>query len=285
MLHNSPNHDITRHIKGSLPSNTETNSNQDGKAQCQSISLHNGKELHEVTKETAKVKEKEVEGIIEEILDKVNKFIFHADFAVLDIEANRRPFLATSGTLIDIKKGIIEEILDKVNKFIFHADFAVLDIEANRRPFLATSGTLIDIKKDLEVVKILDLLNNLNSKRVEHLEMPTPSKVLKPPIEEPPMIGLKPFRDHLCDAYLGKSDTLPVIISSSLSYVHRMSFGLYNASATFQRCMIAIFTDMINNFLEVFMDNFSVYRNSFDECLNSLSNVLKRYKDTNFVLN
>ncbi|PIM99261.1 DNA-directed DNA polymerase [Handroanthus impetiginosus] len=65
----------------------------------------------------------------------------------------------------------------------------------------------------------------------------------------------------------------------------RIPFGLCNAPATFQRCMMAIFTDMIENFLEVFMDDFSIYGNSFDECLNNLSSALKRYKDTNLVLN
>ncbi|GKA17584.1 ribonuclease H-like domain-containing protein [Tanacetum coccineum] len=37
----------------------------------------------------------------------------------------------------------------------------------------------------------------------------------------------------------------------------RMPFGLCNAPATFQRCMTAIFHDMVKDFMEVFMDNFS----------------------------
>ncbi|GJZ78831.1 reverse transcriptase domain-containing protein [Tanacetum coccineum] len=39
----------------------------------------------------------------------------------------------------------------------------------------------------------------------------------------------------------------------------RMSFGLCNAPATFQRCMMAIFHDMVEDFMEVFMDDFSVF--------------------------
>ncbi|KAJ9547271.1 hypothetical protein OSB04_019814 [Centaurea solstitialis] len=50
----------------------------------------------------------------------------------------------------------------------------------------------------------------------------------------------------------------------------RMPFGLCNAPATFQRCMTAIFQDMIENCMEVFMDDFSVFGNSFDDCLSSL---------------
>ncbi|GKD27373.1 reverse transcriptase domain-containing protein, partial [Tanacetum coccineum] len=37
----------------------------------------------------------------------------------------------------------------------------------------------------------------------------------------------------------------------------RMPFGLCNAPATFQRCMLAIFHDMIEESIEVFMDDFS----------------------------
>ncbi|GKF42633.1 reverse transcriptase domain-containing protein [Tanacetum coccineum] len=43
----------------------------------------------------------------------------------------------------------------------------------------------------------------------------------------------------------------------------RMPFGLCNAPGTFQRCMMAIFHDMIEKTMEVFMDDFSVFGNSF----------------------
>ena len=39
----------------------------------------------------------------------------------------------------------------------------------------------------------------------------------------------------------------------------RMSFGLCNAPASFQRCMMSIFSKMIEEMMEVFMDDFSVY--------------------------
>jgi hypothetical protein len=55
----------------------------------------------------------------------------------------------------------------------------------------------------------------------------------------------------------------------------RMPFGLCNASATFQRCMNAIFVDYIEKIMGVFMDDFSVYGNSFDNCLFNLNKVLQ----------
>ncbi|GJS17569.1 reverse transcriptase domain-containing protein [Tanacetum coccineum] len=56
----------------------------------------------------------------------------------------------------------------------------------------------------------------------------------------------------------------------------RMPFGLCNAPGTFQRCMMAIFHDMIEKTMEVFMDDFSVFGDSFDSCLSNLEKMLKR---------
>nr|GFA37034.1 DNA-directed DNA polymerase [Tanacetum cinerariifolium] len=54
---------------------------------------------------------------------------------------------------------------------------------------------------------------------------------------------------------------------------------------TFQRCMMALFHDMIEKTMEVFMDDFSVFGNSFQSCLSYLEKMLKRCKDTNLCLN
>ncbi|GJR92726.1 reverse transcriptase domain-containing protein [Tanacetum coccineum] len=64
-----------------------------------------------------------------------------------------------------------------------------------------------------------------------------------------------------------------------------MPFGLCNAPGTFQRCMMAIFHDMIEKTMEVFMDDFSVFGNSFSTCLSNLERMLKRCEDTNLALN
>ncbi|GJV43695.1 reverse transcriptase domain-containing protein [Tanacetum coccineum] len=65
----------------------------------------------------------------------------------------------------------------------------------------------------------------------------------------------------------------------------RMPFGLCNAPGTFQRCMMAIFHDMIEKTMEVFMDDFSVFGSSFSTCLTHLEKMLKRCEDTNLALN
>ncbi|XP_071702765.1 uncharacterized protein [Rutidosis leptorrhynchoides] len=65
----------------------------------------------------------------------------------------------------------------------------------------------------------------------------------------------------------------------------RMPFGLCNAPGTFQRCMMAIFHDMIEGSMEVFMDDFSVFGDSFDSCLSNLERMLIRCEESNLVLN
>ena len=55
----------------------------------------------------------------------------------------------------------------------------------------------------------------------------------------------------------------------------RMSFGLCNAPATFQRCMTAIFSDFLGDSLEVYMDVFSIFGNNFESCLARLTKILE----------
>nr|GEY01419.1 reverse transcriptase domain-containing protein [Tanacetum cinerariifolium] len=54
---------------------------------------------------------------------------------------------------------------------------------------------------------------------------------------------------------------------------------------SWHRCMMAIFHDMIEKTMEVFMDDFFVFGNSFQSCLSHLERMLKRYEDTNLCLN
>nr|GFA02321.1 reverse transcriptase domain-containing protein [Tanacetum cinerariifolium] len=65
----------------------------------------------------------------------------------------------------------------------------------------------------------------------------------------------------------------------------RMPFGLCNAPRTFQRCMLAIFHDMVEKTIEVFMDDFSVFGNSFETCLSRLDKMLQRCEDAKLCLN
>nr|GEW29272.1 hypothetical protein [Tanacetum cinerariifolium] len=121
----------------------------------------------------------------------------------------------------------------------------------------------------------------------------------KSSIEEPPDLELKDLPSHLEYAYLEGADKLPVIIAKNLKVdeksplkdqekttftypygtfaYQRMPFRLYNAPETFQSCMMAIFLDMIEKTIEVFMDDFLVFGDSFLSCLSHLDTMLQRF--------
>ena len=65
----------------------------------------------------------------------------------------------------------------------------------------------------------------------------------------------------------------------------RMPFGLCNAPATFQRCMLSIFSDLVERIMEVYIDDITVYGGSFEKCLINLETVLHRCIKKNLVLN
>ena len=65
----------------------------------------------------------------------------------------------------------------------------------------------------------------------------------------------------------------------------RMSVRICNAAATFQRCMMYIFHDIVQDFVEVFIDDFSFFGKCFEVCLWYVNKVLARSEDTNLVLN
>ena len=65
----------------------------------------------------------------------------------------------------------------------------------------------------------------------------------------------------------------------------RMPFGFCNAPATFQICMMFMFSDLVKEVMEIFMDDFSVYGSNFERCLKNLETVLQRCQNKNLALN
>lgn len=59
------------------------------------------------------------------------------------------------------------------------------------------------------------------------------------------------------------------------------SFGIMQCSSNIQRVVLGIFSDLIHDCVEVYMDDFIVYGNSFEEALENLENVLLRCKEAN----
>ena len=184
-------------------------------------------------------------GVIEDILVKVGKFIFPADFIVLDMEEDKdipiilgRPFLATGRALIDVQKGELklrvneEEVTFNVFKAMRYPEptescFAIDVMEEGieqqiTKPVDALEASLtlsgeLDNEDELieEVLKWLDSFEPNNRKYYEKLGESDLKPI--PSTERPPTLELKELPDHLRYAFLGEAETLPVIVSSSLS--------------------------------------------------------------------
>nr|GEY46983.1 reverse transcriptase domain-containing protein [Tanacetum cinerariifolium] len=124
------------------------------------------------------------------------------------------------------------------------------------------------------------------------------AKTVKSFVDEPPEVKLKDLPPHLEYAFLECDNMLPIIIAKELgdeeksalikvlkSHKRAIAWKLSDIQGTFQMCMLAIFHDMVEKTMEVFMDNFSVFGNSFENCVSRLDKMLQRCKDTNLSLN
>ena len=181
-------------------------------------------------------------GVIEDVLVKVDKFIFLADFIVLDMEEDKeipitlgRPFLATGRAMIDVQQGKLklrvqdDEVKFNVYEAVRHptysdACFMIKTVEA----IMSSQNGLTDpLETSLvhseseelgeevkEYMKWMDSFHPNRRKYYEPLGKNTQTPV--PSFEQPPKIEKKPLPSHLRYAYLGDASTLPMIISASL---------------------------------------------------------------------
>ncbi|XP_062080324.1 uncharacterized protein LOC133785081 [Humulus lupulus] len=186
-------------------------------------------------------------GKIEDVLVKVDKFIFPADFIVLDYEADRkipiilgRPFLATGRTLIDVQKGeLTMRVQDEQVTFNVFKDMRFPD-KVKECSVVSVVDSLVSKELESNFDDPLERLLMFDShaededeylawleassqglhtrKHFESLELSSKSITApKPSMEEPPELELKALPSHLRYAYLGKSFTLLVIVSAELS--------------------------------------------------------------------
>ena len=154
-----------------------------------------------------------------------------------------RPFFATARTLIDVEKGEIklrvngDEVVFNMKKALkyprdttdcFRVDMLdeviqeTTDSCAIKEPFEAAllGVSELENEKVCECKKLLEATPpySSSSRQFELLEMDSrPNSSLKPSVERAPILELKPLPSHLEYAYLGESETLPIIISSSLT--------------------------------------------------------------------
>ncbi|XP_070055258.1 uncharacterized protein [Nicotiana tomentosiformis] len=187
-------------------------------------------------------------GILDNVLVQVGKFVFPADFVILDCQVDEeipiilgRPFLATGRGLIDCETGELkmrlnnEEIIFNVPQSMRRpSEFANCSLVEAVDVILQEEDGTLNVKDPLEAC-----LMNLEEMEGEGLEEwvmalegqgfwkrepqfeplrleERETSPAKPSIEKPPQLDLKPLPAHLRYAFLGPNSTLPVIISSGL---------------------------------------------------------------------
>ncbi|GJS68803.1 reverse transcriptase domain-containing protein [Tanacetum coccineum] len=176
-------------------------------------------------------------GIAEDVFVKVGKFNFSADFVVVDYVVDPRvplilgrPFLRMTCALIDVYA--CEEYAQEVLVF--------LDSSTSRNPtpsldpILSTSSPLSHLLRKGDLLLLEKLLND------------DPSSPLL--LKELMFDDLKEDEKILIDPQDQEKTTFTCPYGT-FAY-RRMSFGLCNAPGTFQRCIMAIFHDMIEETME-----------------------------------
>ncbi|KAI3461656.1 hypothetical protein Pfo_018319 [Paulownia fortunei] len=273
-------------------------------------------------------------AIVEDVLVKVDKFIFPVDFVVLDMEEDQeillildRSFLAMGHALIDEAIGdttIQEQIISpELKVFPEYLRYEFLGANNTYPIIISASLSLLEVEKLLRILRehkstigwsISDLKGISLSIVIHKILM---KESYKPSIEHQRRLNLAlkevirnevlkwlnariiyaisdsswvsptvtswrvcidyrklnkatrkdhfplPFIDQMLDRLAGKQHSYATMVLFSF---RRTLFGLCNAPATFQRCMMEIFHDMMENIMEIFMDDFSVFGSSFDLC-------------------
>nr|GEV96718.1 reverse transcriptase domain-containing protein [Tanacetum cinerariifolium] len=236
-------------------------------------------------------------GVVEDVYVKVGSFHFSADFVVVDFDANPRVPLILRRSLLTIERALIDVFEDELTLRV------------------GKEATTFNLD---QTSRYSPNYSDMMAKRIDVIDM-----ACEEYSQEVLEVELKDLPPHLEYSFLKGDDKFPVIIAKDLSVeekttlitvlnhtsepslgnslisrekttftcpygtfaYRRMPFGLCNAPGTFQRCMMEIFHDKIEKTFKVFMDEFSVFGNSFQSCLSHLERMLKRCEDTNLCLN
>nr|XP_027122274.1 uncharacterized protein LOC113739242 [Coffea arabica] len=199
------------------------------------------------------------EGVVEDVLVKVNEFIFPANFYIVDTNDDHsvnsavlllgRPFMSTARTKIDVHKGTLSVEFDgeTITFNIFDAmkypddtesvnyagitnsivqDHLEQNFREDKLEFVLqqsktnTNMESEDEKDTIEAIMSLHSLPALLDRSIDSfLPLPTSNKRILPSVEQAPELELKELPTHLKYAYLGGHNTLPVIIANDLTAV------------------------------------------------------------------
>nr|GEV74462.1 reverse transcriptase domain-containing protein [Tanacetum cinerariifolium] len=183
----------------------------------------------------------------------------------------------TSPTLTPLKNS--DFLLEEVDAFLaIEDDPTSLEVDQS---YVDTEGDILLLEAFLNDDPSLPPPNQGNYLHEVRKELKIyEAKSEKSSIDELSKVELKDLPPHLEYAFIEGDDKLPVIIAKDLSVEEKTALITIS-----ERCMMAIFHDMIKKIMEVFMDNFLIFKNSFQCYLFHLEKMLKRCEDTKLCLN
>nr|GEV63126.1 reverse transcriptase domain-containing protein [Tanacetum cinerariifolium] len=185
--------------------------------------------------------------------------------------------------------GFAEDVFVKVEKFHFPTDFVVVDYVVDPRvplilgrPFLRTGRAFIDVYGEELTLRVDDEAITFKVGQTSKYSYNDAKSINRIDVIN---VAYEEDRDFLLEetnAFLTIKDDL---ISPDIDDSCYDSEGDIRFLEEFLNgCMMAIFHDMIEETIEVFMDDFSIFRDSFSSCLTHLDKMLKQCEDTNLVL-
>nr|GEV44115.1 retrovirus-related Pol polyprotein from transposon 17.6 [Tanacetum cinerariifolium] len=223
-------------------------------------------------------------GIAKDVLVKVGVFHFPSDFVVIDFEPDprvplilRRCFLKSSRALIDVDKGKLTLRIE--NESITYNLDQTSRYSANYNQMTANKINVIDMaceeySQEVSPVHCVPKKGGFTVVENEENEF-IPTRLVT---------GWRVCIDYrkLNEATRKDHFSLPFMDQM----LERLAENKYYCFLDgFSRCMLAIFHDMVEKTMEVFMDDFLVFGNSFENCLSRLDKMLQRCEDTNLRLN
>ncbi|GJT05529.1 reverse transcriptase domain-containing protein [Tanacetum coccineum] len=244
-------------------------------------------------------------GLAEDVFVKVRKFHFPTDFVVVDFEADprvplilRRSFLRTGRALIDVYR---EEITLRVND-----EAVTFNLDQTTR----YSSTYDDMS--INRIDVIDVACEEYSQEVLGFSNKSsggnPTMTFEPIISDS-FLSFTPFekndfileeiedflKDDLISPEIDHANYDPkgdICLIEKLLNNNPFQLPLMDLKEVTKAkpsianmCMMAIFHDMIEKTMEVFMDDFLVFGDIFATCLSNLDKMLKRCEDMNLVLN
>nr|XP_027120328.1 uncharacterized protein LOC113737272 [Coffea arabica] len=168
------------------------------------------------------------DGLVEDVLVKINDLLFPTDFYVLDMDDDHssnpsllllgRPFLRTAQTKIDVNKGTLSMEFDGEIEVFETVGRDELEVALTKHFELETTPE-VEWSEDLKctVGELHSLPTTTKMYEISPIFILEPHQRVLPSVVQAPVLELEPLLKHLKYAYLADNKTLPVIISAALS--------------------------------------------------------------------